>query len=145
MTKLKSAKEVRKGQHIYGQLPNRLTPSEVRSLDSFIIHCSLCGGDGFGSVLREIKMNNEKLYLHEDWMPIATAPKDGNRVCLALWNNENYLCWITIGWWDKKAQSMVAQSRWKIDPPTHWMPLPQSPKGENNAHRRRFQKCRRGH
>ena len=20
---------------------------------------------------------NEKLYLHEDWMPIATAPKDG--------------------------------------------------------------------
>lgn len=32
MTKLKSAKEVRKGQHIYGQLPNRLTPSEVRSL-----------------------------------------------------------------------------------------------------------------
>ena len=32
MIKLKSAKEVRKGQHIYGQLPNRLTPSEVKAL-----------------------------------------------------------------------------------------------------------------
>lgn len=32
MTKLKSAKEVREGGKIYGQLPNRLTPSEVRSL-----------------------------------------------------------------------------------------------------------------
>lgn len=32
MTKLKTAKQVREGNHIYGQLPNRLTPSEVKSL-----------------------------------------------------------------------------------------------------------------
>lgn len=27
-----NTEEVRKGQHIYGQLPNRLTPREVKSL-----------------------------------------------------------------------------------------------------------------
>ena len=32
MTKLKSAKQVREGNHIYGQLPDGLTPSEVKSL-----------------------------------------------------------------------------------------------------------------
>ena len=105
MTKLKSAKEVRKGQHIYGQLPNRLTPSEVRSLMIVLLSIAVfAAAMVLDQFLREIKMNNEKLYLHEDWMPIATAPKDGNRVCLALWNNENYLCWITIGWWDKSAK-----------------------------------------
>jgi len=77
-------------------------------------------------------MNNEKLYLREDWMPIATAPKDGNRLCLALWNNDNYLCWITIGWWDKKRKAWWHNPDGRLIPPTHWMPLPQSPKGENN-------------
>lgn len=32
MTKLKTAKQVREGGKIYGQLPNRLTPSEVKTL-----------------------------------------------------------------------------------------------------------------
>ncbi len=32
MTKLKTSKQVREGNHIYGQLPSRLTPSEVKSL-----------------------------------------------------------------------------------------------------------------
>jgi len=32
MTKLKTAKQVRKSEHIYGQLPNRLTRGEVKSL-----------------------------------------------------------------------------------------------------------------
>lgn len=32
MTKLKSSKQVREGGKIYGQLPNRLTQGEVKSL-----------------------------------------------------------------------------------------------------------------
>jgi len=32
MTKLKSEKQVRDGNHIYGQLPDGLTPREVKSL-----------------------------------------------------------------------------------------------------------------
>lgn len=32
MTKLKTSKQVREGGKIYGQLPNRLTPSEVKTL-----------------------------------------------------------------------------------------------------------------
>ena len=32
MTKLKTAKQFRKSEHIYGQLPNRLTQGEVKSL-----------------------------------------------------------------------------------------------------------------
>jgi hypothetical protein len=32
MTKIKSAKQVREGNHIYGQLPNRLTQGKVKTL-----------------------------------------------------------------------------------------------------------------
>jgi len=32
MTKLKTSKQVREGNHIYGQLPNRLTQGEVKTL-----------------------------------------------------------------------------------------------------------------
>lgn len=73
---------------------------------------------------------SENGYLKDEWQPIATAPKDGNRVCLALWNNENYLCWITIGWWDKKRKAWWHNPDGRLIPPTHWMPLQQSPKGE---------------
>jgi len=32
MTKLKTSKQVRDGEHIYGQSPSRLTPREIKNL-----------------------------------------------------------------------------------------------------------------
>lgn len=52
MTKLKSAKHIREGNHIYGQLPNRLTPSEVRSLMIVLLSIAVFAAMMvFGSVL----------------------------------------------------------------------------------------------
>lgn len=65
------------------------------------------------------------------WMPIESAPKvDGQRLCLALWDDDNYFCWITVGWWDKKRRAWWHNPDGKLVPPTHWMPLPAAPKME---------------
>ncbi len=37
MTHLKSAKQVRDGEHIYGQLPSRLTPREAATVAVVVI------------------------------------------------------------------------------------------------------------
>lgn len=59
------------------------------------------------------------------WQPIETAPKvEGQRICLALWDDDNYLCWITVGWWDKKRRAWWHNPDGRPIPPSHWMPLP---------------------
>ena len=69
-----------------------------------------------------------------DWQPIETAPKDGSKIilyrdsdvfALCSWGgeeiSENGAFWI---WW-------VPEPEWiaEIKNPTHWIPLPAPPKG----------------
>lgn len=64
-----------------------------------------------------------------EWQPIETAPKDGTRIVLATsdtayagrWAESQY-----IGMWWMSGDYVAAFS--KMNPPTHWMPLPQPPK-----------------
>jgi hypothetical protein len=73
-----------------------------------------------------------------DWQPIETAPKDGTEVLLV--RNGSFR---QIGSWRKPCQQAdgyrvndgepcwVGYSAEKRVPePTHWMPLPEPPKGE---------------
>ncbi len=74
------------------------------------------------------------------WMPIETAPKDGTRVLLATANE------VTSGWWmpfgyefgrnaDPGGWTDGGVADWGMQHsselfPSHWMPLPEPPKGE---------------
>ena len=65
-------------------------------------------------------------YRKEGWQPIETAPKDGTPILLGAEPNEDgpfsiiLGCWYKDGWYCWTPEKHI----W----PTHWMPLPQSPK-----------------
>lgn len=58
------------------------------------------------------------------WQPIETAPKDGTSILLA----DNYggmqICWWDSYDWRHDLDDVCST----FDDPTHWMPLPPSPK-----------------
>lgn len=63
-------------------------------------------------------------WVRADWQPIETAPKDGTRVLVA---DENVWMavarnWPCNGYWIEDAASGM-----RLNPPTHWMPLPSPP------------------
>ncbi len=66
------------------------------------------------------------------WQPIETAPKDGNDVLVfgggdytvAHWNGEEWRDYGDIGW-----AGMCGDD----NQPTHWMPLPEPPVGNELA------------
>lgn len=76
---------------------------------------------------------------HEDWRPIETAPRDGARLRVryepedteedgVYWAEERY-CMLGApqgscgpGWVSTEAGGLP------VDPPTHWMPLPEPPR-----------------
>ena len=75
-----------------------------------------------------------------DWQPIETAPKDGTRIL--LWDTDE----VVIAKWDDI--SMGGAEGWQIAVvnmlsglkhyeaafnPTHWMPLPEPPRGHADS------------
>lgn len=64
-----------------------------------------------------------------EWQPIETAPKDGTKVL--LWDDgvtigewsENVHPWNDGNWWVEGGQVTTQTA-------THWMPLPEPPKGD---------------
>lgn len=59
-----------------------------------------------------------------EWQPIETAPKDRTR--LLLWGG-NY-CWL--GFWNGRSWSWDNGDYYDcLRDVTHWMPLPEPPKG----------------
>ena len=59
------------------------------------------------------------------WRPIETAPKDKSSILII--DSENF---ITIGEFSEKRGCFAnTEECWKIETPTHWMPLPEPPKG----------------
>tara|TARA_R110002051_G_scaffold245048_1_gene304845 strand:+ start:180 stop:374 length:195 start_codon:yes stop_codon:yes gene_type:complete len=61
-----------------------------------------------------------------EWQPIETAPKNETRILLA---GEGFVCecrWYHDDWQDP------VYNEWSFEAiPTHWMPLPEPPKGDN--------------
>lgn len=62
------------------------------------------------------------------WQPIETAPKDGTDIigswqCLNKTWDMNKLCFVDGMWLDHYHDCQFN--------PTHWMPLPEPPVGEN--------------
>lgn len=58
-----------------------------------------------------------------DWQPIETAPRDGSDVLIGGYY-PNGVWFVSMGWF---SEDRGYWSGHKIDPPTHWMPLPQPP------------------
>ena len=75
-----------------------------------------------------------------EWQPIETAPKDGTRIWLATesvmkrvgrWHDgEAFERHGTIGGGWRRADDSQKESLFFV--PTHWMPLPELPKMEND-------------
>jgi hypothetical protein len=65
----------------------------------------------------------------EPWMPIETAPKDGDVLCFVpgFGMGMMVLYWMD-GYWREKANSMGLKR-----PPTHWMPLPAAPGSDDRT------------
>ena len=65
------------------------------------------------------------------WQPIETAPRDGTRfLAFERWNADYqiYECW----WGEDFGNWEGWRDAWDSEPePTHWMPLPKPPSGEN--------------
>ena len=58
------------------------------------------------------------------WRPIETAPKDKSSILII--DSDNF---ITIGYFSEERGCFAnTEECWKIETPTHWMPLPEPPK-----------------
>ena len=61
-----------------------------------------------------------------EWQPISTAPKDGTTLFLAKINTSaksRHLWWAISGYWSSE-YGFWSDGRDKLNPPTHWTPLP---------------------
>ena len=61
-----------------------------------------------------------------DWQPIETAPKDGTRIL--LWDTDEVV--IAEGWQIAVVNMLSGLKHYEAAfNPTHWMPLPEPPRG----------------
>ena len=64
-----------------------------------------------------------------NWQPIATAPKDGTRILLAV-AGERLTCECVGAWSERRDQWYdvdYGHVLWDTNKFTHWMPLPDHP------------------
>jgi len=97
-----------------------------------------CGGrpssDEYDNAMNDGKPRTMPMPMSE-WQPIASAPKDGTGILLYRRYEGKYLHLVDVGQWRKEEEGgprwAWTYSTWE---PTHWMPLPDPPKGgEGNA------------
>ena len=75
--------------------------------------------------IKALKAERDALLEARAWRPIETAPKDKSSILII--DSENF---ITIGdFCEKRGCFQNTEECWKIETPTHWMPLPEPPKG----------------
>ena len=66
------------------------------------------------------------------WQPISTAPKDGTRIIVYRPNARGkYISKVGLDYWSEELGDCWAKSNFETQP-THWQPLPNPPKGEQN-------------
>lgn len=71
------------------------------------------------------------------WKPIDTAPMNGEVVLLFLNGDDIEFGYFEDGrWWvinnsGGRDFAAIGSRRWKYDPPTHWMPIPEPPEDEH--------------
>lgn len=69
------------------------------------------------------------------WKPISTAPKDtrillsypSGRIVCGQWYESRYLTPI-VPYWRTDQGDRLGRRMERLNPPTHWMPLPDPPK-----------------
>ena len=75
--------------------------------------------------IKALKAERDALLEARAWRPIETAPKDKSSILII--DSENF---ITIGEFSETRGCFAnTEECWKIETPTHWMPLPEPPKG----------------
>lgn len=75
--------------------------------------------------IKALKAERDALLEARAWRPIETAPKDQSSILII--DSDNF---ITIGEFSEKRGCFAnTEECWKIETPTHWMPLPEPPKG----------------
>ena len=65
-----------------------------------------------------------------EWQPIETAPKDGTRILIGVWDlgpDVTSARW-NGAFWDMSIQDEEFCGESDFAGPTHWMPLPDPPK-----------------
>lgn len=70
-----------------------------------------------------------------EWMDISTAPKDGTEILVyekyeTRFGSNEYDYYIQIAYWGNYGWRIDAFTPPSGSDPTHWMPLPEPPKGE---------------
>jgi hypothetical protein len=71
-----------------------------------------------GDVLRATFLQRNTVTLQE-WQPIETAPKDGTDILLMRRGS-----YIRTGFWARRMENWSLDIAVRVDPPTHWAPLP---------------------
>jgi hypothetical protein len=116
-------------------IPEDIMNAAEEALDNLLCNCvESCGG---AAGLRQSSITDiAKALLAErqrsEWQPIETAPKVESDRVLVAWPNSKW--WVCIGFWSGNYHGLNA---WADDntenelvpQPTHWMPLPEAPKG----------------
>lgn len=75
-----------------------------------------------------------------EWQPISTAPEDGTAILIACDQDRQGMAQVTLAWreegewveaktWDASEEDWILMGC-AFDP-THWMPLPDPPRPEN--------------
>ncbi|MBC9176780.1 DUF551 domain-containing protein [Pseudoroseomonas ludipueritiae] len=67
------------------------------------------------------------------WLPIETAPRDGNNILVwpftfANWAGTHHV--VTMAWFDDNLKGWSIIGTGMIIHPTHWRPLPEPPAAE---------------
>jgi hypothetical protein len=62
-----------------------------------------------------------------EWQPIDTAPKDGTEVLLTDGKYKR------TGYWARRVGVWSIDAIVALEPPTHWMPLPEPPESGSAA------------
>lgn len=91
--------------------------------------------------IKKLRKENAELKVKQEWLPLYTAPRDGSSFLIYTGNCEygygevETNPHIACAFYSEKNKCFQSDS-WsdvKYRNPTHWQPLPQAPKGEDDV------------
>lgn len=66
------------------------------------------------------------------WQPIDTAPTEDREHILLFGNGECFRECAVVGYWDDNAERWLHFNGHGFLEPTHWQPLPELPRGDDD-------------